>query len=346
MRTRTHLRSFVALLVPVALVLAACGDDGTSDDDSADATTTTAVEEGAESEWPVEIEHAYGTTTIEQQPESVASASVSMTGHLLAVDAPVVASMATSPDSPIADDNGFFIQWSEAASDAGVEAIPGPAINVEAIAAAQPDLIIGSAVGGDAVDEQTYELLNAIAPTIVIDHSGSTWQDLTVIMGEATGNQQEASDAIAAFDDLVDETAEGVDTTFEVSAFVYNPDGVNVFTPESAHGQLLESLGYTVHEVPEDVVGDSNLQGSSQRQDVVAISLENTGPAFGDSTLFFVLADDEAMEGYIAGDSVLAAVPAVGDERAFALGPESFRLDWFSATDVVETIAALPTAGA
>jgi iron complex transport system substrate-binding protein len=346
MRRTNCTRLLFALLALVALIAAGCGDDDGSSDDAAptdvEQTTTTAEEMSSDAAaWPVEIEHAYGTTTIEEQPQSVASASVSMTGHLLSVDALVVASMTTSPDSPISDENGFFVQWSEAAVDGGVEAIAGPEINVEAIAAADPDLIVGSAVGGDAVDEQTYDLLSAIAPTIVIDHSGSTWQELTTIMGEAVGHQQEAEDAIADFDQLVADTAEDVDATYEVSAFVYNPDGANVFTPESAHGQLLESLGYTVHAVPDDVVGDSNLQGSSQRQDVVAISLENTGPAFGDSSLFFVLADDETMQGHIAEDSVLAAVPAVAEQRAFALGPESFRLDWFSATDVVETIGEI-----
>lgn len=345
---RTHpTRLLFTLLALVALVAAGCGDDGGPDDASADdpEETTTTAEEMSEdaASWPVEIEHVYGTTTIDEQPESVASASVSMTGHLLAADAPVVASMTTSPESPISDENGFFLQWADVAVDDGVEPIPGPEINIEAIAAAQPDLIVGSAVGGDAVDEETYGLLSEIAPTIVLDHSGTTWQDLTTVLGEAVGHPDAAEASIASFDELVAEVAAGNEPTNEVVALVHNPDGMNVFTAESAHGQLLESLGYTLHELPEGAAAESENEGGN-RSDIVAVSLENASTAFGDSTIFFVLDDQDSVDALGTEQAVLGALPAFEEGRAVALGPTSFRLDWFSATDVAELIGEL-TAG-
>jgi iron complex transport system substrate-binding protein len=338
----------IALLALLALVATACGDDGGSEDSDESTDTTEAAADTSDGEdemsedaaWPVEIEHVYGTTTIEQEPASIASASVSMTGHLLAVDAPVVASMTTSPDSPLADENGFFIQWANIAVDDDIEAIAGPGINFEAIAASNPDLIIGSAVGADAVSQEAYGLLSDIAPTIVLDHSASSWQDLTTLLGEATGNEDEAVEVLNTFDGLTADVAETTDPTYEVTALVYNPDGMNVFTAESAHGQLLESLGYAIHALPEGSSADSSNEGRG-RSDIVAVSLENASNAFGDSTLFFVFDDQASVDAYGAENPVLAALPAFQDERAIALGPSSFRLDYFSATDVVELIGQL-----
>ena len=51
------------------------------------------------------------------------SASVTLTGSLLAVDAPVTASGATMPNSPVADDQGFFTQWSDVAKEKDVKAL-------------------------------------------------------------------------------------------------------------------------------------------------------------------------------------------------------------------------------
>ncbi len=339
--SRHRSRVLLAVITLIALVVTACGDDSSDEPEAEDTVETTeaaaAVDDTAdEAAWPLEIEHAYGTTTIEDQPERVTSASVSMTGHLLAVEAPVVASMATRP-SNIADENGFFIQWADVAIDLGVEPISGPELNFEAIAASEP-LIVGSAVGGDAVSEEAYALLSDIAPTIVIDHSASSWEEITALLGEAVGHQDEAAAALDTFDDLVAEVAQTTDTTYEVVALVFNPDGMNVFTSESAHGQLLESLGYTLHELPEGSTDDPANVSNGGRSDIVGISVENASTAFGDSTLFFVSADQAAVDGYGTDVSVLGALPAFVDGRAHALGFSSFRLDYFSATDVVELI--------
>ena len=45
-------------------------------------------------------------------PQRIVSTSVTITGTLLAIDAPVVASGATSPNPLVADKQGFFTQWS------------------------------------------------------------------------------------------------------------------------------------------------------------------------------------------------------------------------------------------
>ncbi|STW08606.1 Ferric enterobactin-binding periplasmic protein FepB [Klebsiella grimontii] len=59
-------------------------------------------------DWPRQITDSRGTHTLESQPLRIVSTSVTLTGSLLAIDAPVVASGATTPNNRVADGQGFF----------------------------------------------------------------------------------------------------------------------------------------------------------------------------------------------------------------------------------------------
>ena len=72
-RLSTARRMLVAL-VALTVALAACGsddDDDTAADASADASDEAAAPAGDGNGFPVEIEHTYGTTTIEEAPERI-----------------------------------------------------------------------------------------------------------------------------------------------------------------------------------------------------------------------------------------------------------------------------------
>ncbi|XNM53477.1 hypothetical protein ACLK2I_03255 [Escherichia coli] len=63
--------------------------------------------------WPRQITDSRGTHTLESQPKPIVSTSVTLTGSLLAIDAPVIASGATTPNNRVADDQGFLRQWNK-----------------------------------------------------------------------------------------------------------------------------------------------------------------------------------------------------------------------------------------
>jgi iron complex transport system substrate-binding protein len=65
-------------------------------------------------DWPRQITDSRGPHTLESQPLRIVSTSVTLTGSLLAIDAPVVASGATTPNR-VADGQGFLRQWSDVA---------------------------------------------------------------------------------------------------------------------------------------------------------------------------------------------------------------------------------------
>ena len=117
-------------------------------------------------DWPRQITDSRGTHTLESQPQRIVSTSVTLTGSLLAIDAPVIASGATTPNNRVADDQGFLRQWSKVAKrnancNGSISAKP----SAEAVAAQMPDLILISATGGDSA-LALYDQLSTIAPNI------------------------------------------------------------------------------------------------------------------------------------------------------------------------------------
>lgn len=70
----------------------------------------------------------------------IVSTSVTLTGSLLAIDAPVVASGATTPNNRVADSRGLR-QWSEVAKARKLARLYIGEPSAEAVAAQMPDLI-------------------------------------------------------------------------------------------------------------------------------------------------------------------------------------------------------------
>lgn len=303
--------------------------------DTTDPATTEPVETTPpQAVFPRTIEHALGTTEIPAQPERIVSAGVSITGPLLAIDAPVIASGLAGAGN-LADEHSFFIQWGDVAVERGVEGLPGPEVSVEAIAAQRPDLIVGTATGADAVTA-VYDQLSQIAPTVVFDTSTTSWEDLTRGVAEAAGLEDAAARVIAEFETLVADTVATITPPDAPAiALADNPEGAAVFTIESAQGRLLADLGF-------DVVDPSEFRTGADggRGDIVRVPMERIPDVVGDASVFYVNADQAAVD-TAATRTVLAASPALLEDRMYALGFSSFRIDPYSATQFVERIAEL-----
>jgi iron complex transport system substrate-binding protein len=134
-----------ALATSLALVVAACGDDGngpipqTGDPDTGESTATTGTTggEGDEGAFPVDIEAANGTVTIEAAPERIVSLSPTATEVLYAIEA---------GDQVVAVDD-----QSNVPADAPVTDLSGYEPNVEAIAGYEPDLVIVNFDANDVI---------------------------------------------------------------------------------------------------------------------------------------------------------------------------------------------------
>ncbi|MEC5344975.1 Fe2+-enterobactin ABC transporter substrate-binding protein [Brenneria populi] len=286
--------------------------------------------------WPRTLQTLKGPLTLQQPPRRIVSTSVTISGTLLAINAPLIGSGATSPRSAVADSQGFFSQWSQQAAERGVKPLYITEPNAEAIAAAAPDLIVIAATGGDSA-LKLYEQLSAIAPTLVIDYGDKSWQQLAQQLGEATGREADARHIISQFEQRVLAVKQSIQLPPQpVSALVYYEDGrgVNLWTAASAQGQLLHELGFQLAPLPADIKTETT-QG--KRRDIVQISGENMADGLGGKSLLLFSADDRTVYRVI-GNPFLSHLEPVIKNQVWPMGLDTFRLDYYSANNMLDSI--------
>ena len=323
------IRRAAALAVAGALAVAVAGC-------SSEAEEAPSAGSAEESAWPRTIEHELGETTIDAQPANIVSTSISITGTLLAIDAPVTASAATTV-SAITDDQGFFSQWSDVADERGLEVLyPDLELDLEAVIAADPDLIVISTSGADTTAD-AYDQLSEIAPTIALDYGSQSWQELAVTLGEATGLEDQVDAAIDGYDAEIAEAASEIEAPAgEANAIVYNgTENDTAFAKEgSPHAELLDSLGFTIVAAPDDL--DTSEQA---RNDFAFLSVENAVATLTADTVLLISGGDDTLESLV-NEPVFANAPAIQSGQVYPLGETSFRIDYYSALDIAQTLVS------
>lgn len=290
-------------------------------------------------QWPRQITDSRGTHTIASKPLRIVSTSVTLTGSLLAIDAPVVASGATTPNNRFADEQGFLRQWGDIAKQRQVARLYIGEPNAEAVAAQMPDLILISATGGDSA-LSLYDQLSTIAPTLVINYDDKSWQALLKQLGEITGHEKEAAARISLFDQQLAQVKAAIKLPPQpVSALVYTPaaHGANLWTEESAQGKLMQQLGFALAPLPDNL---HTSQSQGKRHDIVQLGGENLAAGLNGESLFLFASDQKEADA-LSQNPLLAHLSAVQNHRVYALGAETFRLDYYSATRVLQRVSAL-----
>lgn len=290
-------------------------------------------------DWPRTLTDSRGTHTLEQAPQRIVSTSVTLTGSLLAIDAPIIASGATTPGNRMADSQGFLRQWGDVAKARKIQRLYIGEASAEAVAAQMPDLILISATGGDSA-LALYDQLSAIAPTLVINYDDKSWQELLTQLGEITGHEKQAADRISSFDKQLSEAKMHMTLPPQpVTALVYTPasHSANIWTSESAQGKLLQQLGFTLSTLPATVPA---LQSMGKRHDIVQLGGENLAAGLNGESLFLFASDEKDVTA-LETNPLLAHIPAVQKKQVYALGTETFRLDYYSATQILDRMSTL-----
>lgn len=161
------------------------------------ATTAMAMPVLAEDTFPVTIEHALGTTTIEAKPTRVVTWGWSAQDVVIDLGVEPVG----MPFFAYGGGDDGVLPWTEVAlAEKGMNlptVLPNtPEAPLEAIAALQPDIIIAP-YSGLTADE--YATLSNIAPVIAFPEKPwfASWQEVVTITGKALGLSAEA-DALVA----------------------------------------------------------------------------------------------------------------------------------------------------
>ena len=233
----------------VAPLLAACGDDGTSDATDGPSSGSGASEEAA---FPVTIAHKYGETTLEKAPTRVVCVGLTEQDALLALGIVPVAVTKWFGDAP-----GYIFSWAtDKLGDAELPEVleDTNGVQVEKVAALAPDLIIGQYSG---LTEKDYELLSKIAPTVAQsgDYAdyGAPWDEMALTIGMAVGQptqMQEIVDGVKQ--QIVDAAAANPEFAGKQAMVVTPYEGLFVYGPEDPRSRMLVDLGF---EFPTELFG-------------------------------------------------------------------------------------------
>ena len=257
MRHLTRKAAAVAVLL-LALTIAACGDD---DDSSAPPASSAS---GA-SAFPVTVQHKFGSTEIESEPERVVTVGYT--------DQDITLAHGVVPVG-VGDFLGGY-DWrqrpwaQDALGGAEPKVVSGQEINFEAVAAQRPDLIVAINAGLQKAD---YEKLSQIAPTVAqsgdyIDF-GMPWDEQTLLVGKALGREQQAEDVVAGVEDKFAQVRKDhPEFAGKTAILAYGgPDGYGAYATEDTRSRFLTDLGFKVPTKIDELAGDSFYVQFSQEQ--------------------------------------------------------------------------------
>ena len=284
----------------------------------------------AHSGWPRTATNADGTETILQaQPKRILSTSVTLSGSLLAIDAPLIASATTVRGD-------YFGQWQDIAEERGVEKLwRAGAVDLEAVWAFVPDLIIVSASGADSALAQRAAL-EKVAPVLVLDYGAISWEDLVQQLGQAIGHEARVDALLSLFATELRETREQLQLPEGLTNIIsYNGPGAPnpVATAGGVHGRLLNALGFQLEDPPRSWQG-ANIPPAA---DFIRAAYEHLTELTAQTTFVLAGTDDDAQR--VLDDPILSNLPSVQLGQVYGLGRHSFRVDYYSASEIIAGIA-------
>jgi iron complex transport system substrate-binding protein len=229
----------------VALVLAGCGSQeaapssGSGNTDvatggrlfsTADAETAKLGADVAPGVFPRTVTHARGTTRLETKPTRVVVLDTGELDDVLSLG--VVPVGMASPNGEVPS----YLE-SKVAGVTNIGSLDG--LRMEAIAALQPDLILGSQLRVD----QLYDQLAAIAPTVLSIRPGYPWKENLLLAGAALGEETKATELLNDYQRRADELRASLPATPTISLLRFMPQRIRLYANLSFIGVILKDVG-------------------------------------------------------------------------------------------------------
>ncbi|MFL1376504.1 MULTISPECIES: ABC transporter substrate-binding protein [unclassified Nocardiopsis] len=318
----THLRggALTAAGLSLLLALTACGSD-TADGDTDGAT------DGAAGE-TVTVETDYGPVEIPADPQAIVALEF---GNEVLLEAGITPAGAIEPGPALYTEEQLGI----------LEQVPvvqatDLTINIEAVATAAPDLIIGGVREQSHADFEAHKAdLEEIAPTVFFDFDGAgdELREMSLKLAEVVGDGERATQAKTDFEARSAEIAETYaeeleDTTFAV---IFAVEGQFAVVNSNAWGAYtLDSLGANLTGAIEPAGDDFAAWYSLEEIDV----LNDADVIFYETDV--TLEADPITEELI-GNELWASLPAAENDRVFPLR-YSFSRTYGQANDALDQV--------
>ena len=299
--SRSKVVSAVSAVLLATTTLAACGNDGDKQADSSAGA--------AQSGFPVTLKNTFGETTITTKPERIVTLGWNAQDVVYALgETPV--GMPKVTYGPTADG---VTAWDADKFDKSRTTLldTGDKYPFEKIAALKPDVILAPYEG---FDEATYKTLSGIAPTVAYPGAPwqTTWQDQTLLVGEALGRKADAEKLISGIEDKIKQVAaahpEFKDKTITVGSF--GADNY-VYMPGDPRVQILNEMGF------KNAPGVEALEKTDTKKEFsLAISKEKVADVDADVLIAYV--DGIGTQKFLS-DPVYSSLQAVKSGGAYAL---------------------------
>ncbi|TCC64606.1 iron-siderophore ABC transporter substrate-binding protein [Kribbella pittospori] len=299
--SRSRVVSAVAAVVVATTTLAACGNDA---DEQATGSASTAA-----AGFPVTLKNTFGETTVTKKPERIVTLGWNAQDVVYALgETPV--GMPKVTYGPTA---AGVTAWDAGKFDPAKTELLDTADKYpfEKIAALKPDVILAPYEG---FDEATYKTLSGIAPTVAYPGAPwqTTWQDQTLLVGEALGKKADAEKLIAGIQDKIKQVAtdhpEFKGKTITVGSF-----GAEnyVYMPGDPRVQILNEMGF------KNAPGVEALEKTNTKKEFsLAISKEKVADVDADVLVAYV--DGLGAQKFLA-DPVYSSLGAVKRGSAYAM---------------------------
>lgn len=251
-------RQAAAALLAMVLVLTACGSGGQVDaGDTTEPATRT-------------VSHVFGESEVPTDPQRVVVLDNNpVLGTAILLEVPIVGYTAQPAGEQV-------LPYFDQAALADADNVGFNPIDIERVAATEPDLIIGDSGN---VDEESglYPLLAEIAPTVIFDVFADWKDNLREIAGVVGGTEQ-IEEGITEYETRVEQirTDLAEEQVGEVTLANFRAlDDIRIYAPTWCSGMALDAVG--IQRPAEQQVDES-----------INLSIELLGDIDADTLLYFV----------------------------------------------------------
>ncbi|QLY31549.1 iron-siderophore ABC transporter substrate-binding protein [Nocardia huaxiensis] len=298
--------------VIAALAAAAIGIAGLSACGSSSTTTDSGASVAGRGEFPRTLDTVKGPVTIPNAPQRVVVLDTAELDSVTLLGVKPVGAVV-----PHTKTRGGFPDYLADKVDGVTDVGPLLEPNLERIASLKPDLILSSKVR----HEKIYDKLSGIAPTVFTETTGSTWKANLAVHGKALGLEQQAADALSAYEGRARALGEKIKTanngalpSVSVIRFLAGP--TRLYLSNSYSGTVMADIG---------LVRPAAQVSTDPKKIMQEVSAEQIDLA--DTDLIFVATIDDPSKtekGTVTTSPVWKDLPAVRGGKVFEVADETW----------------------